>query len=386
LPKRERLPAIDILRGAVMAVMALDHVRDYFTRDRINWMDPSETRPELLLTRWFAQYCAPAFFLLAGMGAYLSMSGGRSKRSLAAFLFKRGLVLVLLDLTFVRIAWDFNFQYEGGPWFIVLTAIGMSMMALAGLIFLPIPVIAGFSIAMIAGHNVFDGVTAEELGRWEPLWTLLHVRSSSELFGIPFYVTYPLIPWIAVMSLGFALGTVWSKEGPRRRRQFCMIGLACVLTFCVLRGFNLYGDPRPWRPNPDNPVSFLAFLRTKKYPASFQHILMTVGPLLLLLALLDHIKSPNAIGRWFIQFGRAPLFFYILHLYVIHSLAVLTGWLQGYNPRDFLVLYTRLPESYGFSLPMLYVWWVLVLVICYPICVWFDGVKRRSKAAWMTYL
>jgi len=384
--KRERLPAIDILRGFVMAVMALDHTRDYFTIDRCNWMDPSETRPSLLLTRWFAQMCAPAFFMLAGMGVYLSFSGGKSAVVLSKYLLKRGLVLILHDITVVRIAWDFNFRYDGGLWFIVLTTIGVAMIVLAGLIHLPIRWIVVFSAVIIAGHNLFDAWNDKELGAFEPLWTMLHVRGGSTFLGIPFYVTYPLIPWIGVMSLGFALGPIWTLEGPVRRRRFFLIGFGCVMLFIVLRATNFYGDPRPWHPDPDNPVSLLAFLRTKKYPASFQHVLMTVGVLLMVLSALDRIRMPGAVSRWFISFGRAPLFFYVIHLYVIHGLAVLAGWMQGYNPGEFLELYLYLPKGFGFSLPMLYVIWLLVLAICYPVCIWFDRVKRRSQAAWMTYL
>lgn len=386
-PKRGRLPSIDILRGVVMAVMALDHVRDYFSDSaRIRLMDPEQSTAELMLTRWLAQFCAPAFFLLAGIGAYLSLSGGKSTSSVARYLFTRGLFLILLDLTLVRLAWDFNFRYDGGAWFIVLTTLGVSMMVLAGLIFLPRPWIVAFSVLLIAGHNLFDNMTGEEWGALEPLFILLHVRGESQVAGISFYVTYPLIPWIGVMSLGFALGPILRGEGALRRRQLFLLGFVFTLSFVVLRGFNLYGDPRPWLPDPGKPLTILAFLRTKKYPASLQHILMTLGPLLMGLAALDRIKTPGAIARWFIQFGRAPLYFYILHIYVIHALAVLAGWMEGYPARDFLVPYDSLPDGYGFSLPVVYAVWVVVLVVCYPICVWFDKVKRRSKSVWLSYL
>jgi len=386
VPKRERLPSIDILRGFVMAVMALDHVRDYFAIDRGNWMDPTETRPELFLTRWFAQLCAPAFFLLAGLGTYLSLSGGKPKRTVARYLFIRGLVLILLDLTFVRIAWDFNFAYEGGLWFIVLTCLGVSMIVLSLLLFLPTFWIIVFSTVVIGGSNLLDRVSSEEWGRFEPLFTLLHSRSGDQAFGIDFYVSYSFLPWIGIMSLGFGLGPLLRLEAWRRRRSLFLIGLGFFLTFVVLRAFRLYGDPRPWVTNPDNPLTYLAFFRTKKYPASFQHVLMMIGTLLMVLSVLDRIKSPGAISRWFIQFGRAPLFFYILHLYVLHGLAVLVGLMQGFRLSELLVLYSSLPAGFGFRLPAVFIVWLVVLAICFPICVWFDRVKRRSQSVWLSYL
>jgi len=369
-----------------MAVMALDHVRDYFAIDRGNWMDPTETRPELFLTRWFAQLCAPAFFLLAGLGTYLSLSGGKPKRTVARYLFIRGLVLILLDLTFVRIAWDFNFAYEGGLWFIVLTCLGVSMIVLSLLLFLPTFWIIVFSTVVIGGSNLLDRVSSEEWGRFEPLFTLLHSRSGDQAFGIDFYVSYSFLPWIGIMSLGFGLGPLLRLEAWRRRRSLFLIGLGFFLTFVVLRAFRLYGDPRPWVTNPDNPLTYLAFFRTKKYPASFQHVLMMIGTLLMVLSVLDRIKSPGAISRWFIQFGRAPLFFYILHLYVLHGLAVLVGLMQGFRLSELLVLYSSLPAGFGFRLPAVFIVWLVVLAICFPICVWFDRVKRRSQSVWLSYL
>ncbi|MCE9532357.1 MAG: heparan-alpha-glucosaminide N-acetyltransferase domain-containing protein [Planctomycetes bacterium] len=416
VPKRERLPSIDILRGFVMAIMALDHVRDYFSIDRgISWMDPEQSRAELMVTRWFAQLCAPAFFLLAGMGVFLSLSGGKSKRTIAGFLIKRGLFLILLDLTLVRIAWDFNFRYDGGLWFIVLTCLGASMIVLAGLIYLPNFWIIVVSLVIIGGCNLLDPrpavekapaelktaedplgdevkedldipKTDEGWGRFEPLRTLLHSRAGDTLFGIDFYVTYSLFPWLGIMSLGYGIGPVLKMESSRRRRRLFLIGLSFLVTFVVLRYFRLYGDPRPWDPHPENPLTYLAFFRTKKYPTSLQHVLLTLAPLLLALAMLDRIKTPNAIGRWFVQFGRAPLFFYLLHIYVLHALAVLVGWAQGYKPTDMLELYLKLPENFGFGLPGVFLVWLVVLAICFPICLWFDRVKRRSKSVWLSYL
>lgn len=385
-PKRERVPAVDILRGGVMAVMALDHVRDYFFHTKLNWMDPAETRADLFVTRWAAQFCAPAFFLLAGLGASLSLAGGKPPATVARFLFVRGLFLILLDLTVVRVAWDFNFDYSGGLWFIVLGALGVSMIVVAGLVRLPWWCAVVVSVAAVGGANAFDGESAEAWGSFEPVWVALRVGGSGTVGGVPFYVTYTLVPWVGVMALGYAIGPVLGWPRPRRRRALLGLGLALFGTFAVLRAFNLYGDPRPWLPDSDHPLTWLAFLRTKKYPASLQHILMFVGLLLLLLAAIDREKPPGPFGRWLVQFGRAPLFFYVLHLYVIHTFAVLFGWAQGFPPAEMCVLYTRLPVGYGLELPGLYGVWVVVLAVCYPACVWFDGVKRRSNSVWLSYL
>ena len=385
-PKRERLPSVDILRGVVMAVMALDHVRDYFYHTLLNWMDPAQTRADLFLTRFAAQFCAPAFFLLAGMGAALSRAGGKPTATVAGFLFRRGLVLIALDLTVVRLAWDFNFQYEGGPWFIVLSALGVSMMAVAGLMFLPRWCAVVVAVGLIGSGNGLDGLIAGDDGPLHPLWVVLRLGGSAELFGWPFYVTYTLVPWVGVMVLGYVLGPILLTEPERRRRTLWLAGAVFFLGFATARTFGLYGDPRPWQPDVDHPLTILSFFRTKKYPASVQHVLLFVGLLLVALSLLDRVKGDGRASRWFIQLGRAPLFYYVVHVYAIHALAVVLGLIQGFPLPDLLVLYTRLPEGYGIGLGGLYLVWLIVLAMCYPVCVWFDGVKRRYKAAWLAYL
>jgi uncharacterized membrane protein len=378
-----RLQSIDIARGIVMAIMALDHVRDYFSTHRSDLMDPDKTTVGIFITRWLSHFCAPAFFLLAGIGVYLSLSRGKSKSEQAKHLFLRGLLLLILDLTVIRVAWDFNFRYSGGPWFIVLSTLGISMMILSGLVFLPYWAVTFFSIAVIAGHNAFDFVDWLELGRWEPLWCFLHVRSTSEVAGISFYVSYPLIPWVAVMSLGYCLGPIFLLEGPRRRQALFALGAAMLLTFAILRGTNAYGDPRPWTANHEGVFNFLAILRTKKYPPSLHYLLMCLGPLLMLLPALEFAKG--MLTNMLLKLGRAPLFFYILHIYVAHGLATIVAWCSGYRLRDLMVPYTGLPDEYGFGLPTVYVAWLLVLVLCYPPCVWFLDLKKRSKSKWLAY-
>jgi len=385
-PKPERLTSVDLVRGLIMAVMALDHVRDYFTNVGFRWVDPARTTPALFMTRWITHFCAPAFFLLAGVGVALSLSRGKSVPAAARFLLSRGAFLVLVDLTVVRFAWDFNFAYEGGPWLIVLTALGLSMIALAGLIFLPRPVIAGFAVVLIAGHNLCDPLDAKDLGLFTPLWTLLHVRSGGEILGVPFYVSYPLVPWVGVMALGYALGPVFQHDQQARRRTLFIVGAALTVGFVVLRAINGYGDPRPWTAEYEGFYNVLAFLRTKKYPPSLLYLLMTLGPILLALAWFDR-PNDGPIARALITIGRVPLFFYVLHLYLIHTLAVAAGAALGYDAREFCVPYSRLPADYsGFSLLNAYLIWVVVLVALYPLCVWFADLKRRNRSVWLSYM
>lgn len=381
-----RLTSVDLVRGLALAVMALDHVRDYFANPGFNTMDPARTTVGYFLTRWITHFAPPAFFLLAGVGVSLALRRGKSLAEEAFFLVARGAILILIDLTLVRFAWDFNFAYEGGPWFIVLTTLGLSMVLLGGLIFLPRPLTAAFAVALIAGHNLFDHVRAEDTGALAPLWTLLHLRGPAEFAGLPFYVTYPLVPWAGVMALGYAIGPVFQYDQPQRRRALFIAGAALTLGFVLLRALNAYGDPRPWYAEFDLAGNVMAFLRTKKYPPSLLYLMMTLGPVLLALAWSDGANK-GPIARGLIALGRAPLFFYVLHLYLIHALAVAAGAILGYDARQFCVPYTDLPRDYpGFGLMGTYSVWVVVVLAMYPLCVRFSDLKRRTRSPWLSYL
>ena len=368
-----RIVSIDVLRGLVMAVMALDHTRDFFGTSGFNPRDVME--PTLFLTRWVTHFCAPTFIFLAGLSAFL-YGRGRSTEELSRFLLIRGLWLILIDLTLIKFGWRFEvdlYRLSAG----VIFVIGASMVALAALIWLPRWAIAGVSLIMIAGHNLFDGVRAEELGGASWAWHLLHEPGLVPLgHGVNLYVLYPLIPWIGVMAAGYLRGPAMQLEERTRQRVLFGLGAAVTLGFIVLRATNLYGDPAPWTPQQTLLSTVLSFLNCEKYPPSLLYLMMTLGPALMLLASFEHARG--AFARLLATFGQVPFFYYIVHLYLIHALAVATTFaMTG--------VLTRTP-TIGLGLPGIYFVWLLVLVLLYPICRWFAELKERGSGWWRSYL
>ena len=368
-----RIVSIDVLRGLVMAVMALDHTRDFFGTSGFNPRDVME--PTLFLTRWVTHFCAPTFIFLAGLSAFL-YGRGRSTEELSRFLLIRGLWLILLDLTLIKFGWRFELDpYRLGAG--VIFVIGASMVALAALIWLPRWAIAGVTLIMIAGHNLFDSVSAEELGGASWAWHLLHEPGLVPLgHGVNLYVLYPLIPWIGVMAAGYLLGPAMQLEERTRQRVLFGLGAAVTLGFIVLRATNLYGDPAPWTPQQTLLSTVLSFLNCEKYPPSLLYLMMTLGPALMLLASFEHARG--AFARLLATFGQVPFFYYVVHLYLIHALAVATTFaMTG--------VLTRTP-TIGLGLPGIYFVWLLVLVLLYPICRWFAELKERGSGWWWSYL
>ena len=359
-----RVASIDILRGLVMVLMALDHVRDFFSDVRFDPLDLSQTNTPLFLTRWITHFCAPTFVLLAGISARLT---GRhcTRAQLSWFLFTRGLWLAVLEVTLMSFVWTFNVRYEQGLFLQVIWAIGVSMIVLAALVHLPLRYIAVFSIAIICGHNLFDGVEPQSLGAWAPLWSLLHVSAP-----IPHaFVAYPLIPWIAVMSLGYCLGALFEVEPQQRKHCFIYLGAASLTAFVVLRMTNLYGDPIDWSLQSTTVLTLLSFVNVHKYPPSLLYLLLTLGSGVLLLAAFESARGRlSEVSR---TFGRVPLFFYVLHIAVAHLAAVLIALTTGRS---------------GFGLPVVYLAWALAIAMLYPACRWFAAVKRRRDDWWLSYL
>jgi uncharacterized membrane protein len=309
-----RIQSVDILRGIVMVIMALDHIRDFFHYDSqlFSPEDLARTSAVLFFTRWVTHFCAPVFVFLAGTGSYLATRRGMSRASVSRFVLVRGLWLVLVEMTLVYFGATFNLSYRFVVWQ-VIWAIGWSMVALSVLVYLPWRVLLVFSVALTAGHNAFDGVASSELGSVGWIWKTLHEGFAPINLpgGTTALVIYPLIPWIGVMSAGYCFGRVFDLEPRRRRTLMLQIGLALTAAFVALRALNAYGDPSPWSAQQTQVMTLLSFLRTSKYPASLLYLLMTLGPSLVVLSALDrlHVGNRNPL----LVFGRVPLFYYVVH-------------------------------------------------------------------------
>ena len=377
-PRADRNQAIDWLRGAVMILMALDHSRMFVG----SAVDLHTAAPGLYFTRWITHFCAPVFVLLAGTAAYLHGQRLGSTRALSRYLLTRGLWLAFLEVTVVRAVWIFFI----GPEILVLQviwAIGISMVVLAALVWLPRSAIAAFAVALIAGHNLFDAIHAADLGALRWVWLLLHEEGGLEPFpGARWIVIYPLVPWVAVMAAGYVIGPWALLTRDVRRRRFLRACVALIGGFAVLRATNLYGDPHAWSTDGGPLRALLSFLNCEKYPPSLLFLAMTLGPALCLLAWMD-----RPLGPWSTRvavFGRVPLLYYVLHLFLIHAAAIALAW-----PAVGAAAVTRpfvASEPLNYSLPAVYALWVAVVLALYPVCRWFADVKQRSGRAWVSYL
>ncbi len=386
---RLRLDAPDLLRGIVMVLMALDHVRDFFTNARFGPLDLTQTTPAYFLTRWVTHFCAPTFVLLAGASAYLYGSRGRTRAETTRFLLTRGLWLVVLDLTVVRFGWFFNLDYQitaGG----VIWAIGWAMVALAGLSYaLSVRVVAGLGVLIIVGHNLLDPLVPAQFGGAAWLWTVLHERGLLQVTpGYAFFVAYPLLPWVGVICAGYGFGALLALPPARRQRVLLDLGLGLIAGFIALGLLAGYGDTTPWTPQRTLLLTVFSFLDVQKYPPALLYVLMTLGPAIAALPLLERV--PQGAGkRFFVTFGRVPLFYYVLHLLLIHAVARLTAIALGIDPYHLLRFGSLLPPTpaaWGFGLPVVYAVWAGVVLALYPLCRWFAGVKARGGAWWLSYL
>ncbi len=384
--RSRRAPGVDLLRGIVIVLMVLDHVRYFLSGARFDPTDPDRTTVVLFFTRWITHFCAPVFMVLAGVGAHLSLSRGRDRIILSRFLLTRGLWLALLELTVARLGWMFNvdYHYTSG---LVLWALGWCMVALAAMVWLPRPVIIAVSLCLILGHNLVDRVTPESLDRWAWLWTILHVPGPIQLgHGYLFDVWYPLVPWIGVMAGGYALGPVFEAPVAERDRILVRAGLAMSLAFLALRWLNGYGDPVGWGAHESPARTTLAFLATTKYPPSLQFLLMTLGPALAVLPWLD--RKHGQLAASIRTIGRVPLFFWLLHVPLIHAVTVglslrrygaVVPWLVQNPPIE-------PPPGYGYSLVVVYGIALAVIIVLYPACRWFGQLKQRRRDLWLSYL
>lgn len=382
-PSRTRIPSIDIVRGLVVILMAIDHVRVY------SGQPAGGPTPGIFFTRWVTHFVAPSFVFLAGVGAYLYGRRVNDKRKLATFLITRGLWLVLLELTVLRVAWTFNVDFANYMLAGVIWMIGWCMVLMAGVVFLPRAVIAVGSLAIIALHNAsFFGNALGSLP-FAPIWKVVYLGGQVQLGanGPPLLILFVLVPWIAVMAAGYAFGPVMELPSERRRAICMRIGLAAIAAFVLLRALDGYGDQRHWHsiqaPAP------LAFLSTSKYPASLLFLLMTLGPMLVLLSLVDQAKGRVASALE--TFGRVPFFYYLLHIPTIHLAAVIVSLVREGSVNAWLFANHPLappppPPGYIWSLPLLYLVWAIVIAVLYVPCRWFAGLKARNKSTLLSYL
>jgi len=359
-----------------MVLMALDHVRDYVANQRFRPEDLSRATPALFATRWVTHFCAPGFSLLAGVGIGLWMSRGRRRAETSRFLVTRGLWLVVLDLTVSAIGWQFGLRLIPA-YALVIWALGWSMVVMAVLVHLPRAVIAVAALLTIAGHNLLDGVASS------PLWHVLHVPG----FAIPgkLFIAYPLVPWVAVMALGFVLAGVYTWDAPRRRQFLITSGVLATAAFVAIRFVNGYGNPFPRSTQRSAALTIASFLNVLKYPPSLDFLLMTLGPISVALALVEGMR--NRLTTWLSVYGRVPLFYYILHIYVAHALAILLALVQGGELRRIPVVTDpgSIPSWYGLSLPGVYVAWATVVLLMYFPCRWYAQLKARRNDWWLRY-
>ncbi len=371
-----RLEAVDLLRGAVMVLMAIDHTRDFFGNVISEPMDLSQLSPAMFLTRWVTHFCAPAFAFLAGTGAYLAGVRGRSRGELAAFLASRGVWLVFLELTVVK----FSILFDPAPtmWFLlVFWSIGASMVVLSGLVFLPSRVVGALGVLLIATYSLIDRLP---LGAFHELGVLLFQRGVISLpGGVNVIVGYPLIPWFGVVAAGYGFGEVLRWEPARRRRFMMIVGLGLTAAFVLLRAWGIYGEPRPWTTQRTPLLTALEFLNCTKNPPSPLFLLMTLGPAIAAMSVFDRLGARGAAGRTLVTIGRVPLFFFILHLYVIHGLGLVAQGILATGPLHGTV-------GWPLGLAGVYAVWAVMVFILYWPCRWFAGVKARHPGGWLSYL
>lgn len=390
--KTSRVNSIDILRGLVMVFMALDHTRDFFHLNGFNY-DPTDmdtTTPELFFTRFITHYCAPVFIFLAGTSAFLYGSN-KSKGQLAKFLFTRGIWLIFVEIVINNLFWFFDLSYS----FIVLQVIwviGLCMVLLSVIIYLPKKAIIVLGLAMVFGHNLLDAISFQGSSPSAIIWYIAHQQSFIPIGtnrGLVF--AYPLIPWVGVMALGYCFGSLFKKEinAKFRLATLLKLGIVSIILFFVIRGLNIYGDPAPWAIQKNAIYTIMSFFNVSKYPPSLSYLLITLGPAFLFLYATERWKGK--IASFFIVFGRVPFFYYLLHILVIHALAILALVITGKDWHLLILTFAQLGNpalsEVGYSLTVVYVVWIFVIAILYPICKSYMTYKLLNKhKPWLSYL
>ncbi|HEY1461943.1 MAG TPA: heparan-alpha-glucosaminide N-acetyltransferase domain-containing protein [Terriglobales bacterium] len=391
LAQAPRLISVDLLHGVVMVIMALDHTRDFFTYLRISPEDITQTYGALFFTRVITHFCAPVFCFLAGTGAFLATSRGKTVGQVSWLFFTRGLWLVFLELTVCSFAWTFSpsYLFSGA---LVLWALGWSMVAMALLVRLPVRWIAGLGLFMMATHNLLDPINPASFGKFSWLWMMIHTPGFyffTPHFGFNIY--YSLVPYIGIMASGYAFGTILQR--PDRRKVILRLGFAATSLFFVVRGINHYGNglanmpfgyslsAGPWIVQPTHTLTIISFFNTLKYPPSLDYLLMTLGPALIALGLFEGARADRGLSRFFLVYGRVPMFYYLSHLYLIHIMTFVVAWIC-HQPTYNLWhggIFTSPDNGYGHGLPFIYAIWISAVLILYYPCRWFMEYKRRHR-------
>ena len=388
-----RIESIDLLRGIVMIIMALDHARDYFNRSAYLF-DPTDlqhTTVALFFTRWVTHFCAPVFMLLSGISAWLY--GRKNGRPAAAFfLLTRGLWLIIAELLIVTLGWTFNLHY--GIFILqVIWAFGISMIVLSGLLYARRGVLLAVALLLIAGHDALDGIHVSGSGFPAILWSFLHVQAGFTAGRFNFFIGYPILPWIGLIALGYWFGELYhpDRDPTERRRLLSRLGWGAIGLFILLRAVDGYGDPSPWSIQRNLVYTVLSFINVSKYPPSLLYILLTIGPALIFLSVAE--RPLTAVTRPLALVGRVPMFYYLVHIYFLHAMAVVAAAVSGFPPAAMVNLtnwVTANPQlkGYGFGLDIVYAVWIGTVIVLYPLCRWFDRYKRSHAAQqiWLSYL
>jgi uncharacterized membrane protein len=388
MPSQTRINSIDLLRGIVMIIMALDHTRDYFhapafLEDPLNLQT---TTPALFATRWITHLCAPTFVFLSGTSAFLQ-SLRKTKKELSAFLFTRGLWLVLVEVLVMTLGITFDISYH----LIVLQviwAIGISMVILSAVIWLPFPLILTLGLIIVLGHNSLDFYESTRKTFSIP-YSLLHVQSIQPLGNKVLLIFYPFLPWAGLMMLGYCFGKYYLADIMNRNRRTILLGTGLILFFVALRWTNIYGDPFDWKTQPTALYTFFSFINTQKYPPSLLYLCVTIGPSLIILGLVGDVRSKFA--EIITVYGRVPLFYYVIHFYLLHLLSAIMYLTRGHSFDDGLRGVDGVPFKFyqpgeGFGLAVVYIVWLIVVVLLYPLCRWFADYKRQQPKWWLSYL
>jgi len=391
LSEKSRISVIDLMRGIVMVIMALDHTRDFFHINALVFdpTDMTKTNPLLFFTRWITHFCAPTFVFLSGVAIRIS-SQRKIKKELAVFLLTRGLWLILLEVVVVRFSFFFSFYYDF-TFFQVIWAIGASMVILSALIFLPEAIVFILGLVITIGHNLTD-IPSLKPDAASPLWILLNQSGFIPIdanHGI--FVPYPVFPWLGIMLLGFGVGRWYlsSFDLEKRRKLLLTTGIGVVVLFIILRYLQVYGDPAPWSVQKNAMFTVMSFLNTTKYPVSLMYSLMTLGPVLIILAMMERVRL-NFLQP-LVVFGRVPLFYYILHFFLIHAVSLVAYMIsseKSFSEIDlhFSAGFGGIPPGVGVELPWVYPIWIAIVLLLYPVCRWYNQYKSTHKHWWLSYL